>query len=89
MILLYGPLSWFAHPFRSHCSTSNTKTEISCTDALSAFMRAPLLREAYNLFLGDINILLHLLLNSPERNIVVDRLEHALPKPEAEALKKA
>ena len=43
----------------------HTKTYVSRTEALSAFIRVPFLEEPTNLFLGDITILLHLLFNSP------------------------
>jgi hypothetical protein len=56
-------------------------------EALSAFIRAPLLREASKLFWGDIAILSHLLLNSLERNILMNKLEPLFPDPEAEALR--
>jgi len=36
---------------------------MSRAEALSAFIKAPLLREASNFYLGNIVILMHLLLN--------------------------
>ena len=63
-----------------------TDTEISRTEVISAFLRTLLQRGASNLFLGDIASRIHLLINSLERNIVMNILEHVLPGPEAGAL---
>ncbi len=66
--------------------TRLTPEETDGRSALAAFLRAPALREAANLYLGNIAILLHLLSDSVESIIVRSRITPPLAAPKVETI---